>query len=65
MTQYEDSEGWKKVLTTCNYATPNMIGFPIYVVGETAARCKTGTNPTYPGLCSVNEVVDPNAYWLS
>ena len=65
MTTYEDKDGWEKTLTTCNYATSNLIGYSVYTVGETAARCKTGTNPDYPGLCSVAEAIDVNSYWLA
>ncbi|XP_002010473.4 antigen 5 like allergen Cul n 1 [Drosophila mojavensis] len=48
-------------LVACNYATTNFIGWPVYTtckkVGE---KCKSGMNPNYPSLCSINEDVDCN-----
>ncbi|KFB44656.1 venom allergen [Anopheles sinensis] len=42
--------------TVCNYSSANVVGEPVYSKGPTASACKTGTNPNYPGLCSVNEI---------
>lgn len=47
-------------LLTCNYAFTNLQGSHVYEIGDTAAGCKTGTNPDYPNLCSTSEEVDPN-----
>ncbi|XP_037924861.1 allergen Tab y 5.0101-like [Hermetia illucens] len=49
------------VITICNFASRNMPGTAVYQAGDTASNCTTGTNPTYPGLCSIDEAVDPNA----
>uniref|UniRef100_A0A1Y9H2P4 Venom allergen-1 n=1 Tax=Anopheles dirus TaxID=7168 RepID=A0A1Y9H2P4_9DIPT len=41
----------------CNYSFTNMIGQPVYVKGTPAARCITGQDGEYPGLCSKKEVI--------
>ncbi|EDW72384.2 uncharacterized protein Dwil_GK20747 [Drosophila willistoni] len=46
--------------TACNYASVYAIGVPVYKVGEPASECKTGSNPSYPALCSAKEVFNPN-----
>lgn len=52
------SGGNRKALLACNYAVSNIKNWPIYEEGETASACETGTNPDFPGLCSVDEVYD-------
>lgn len=47
-------------LLVCNYAFTNLWGSPVYQSGTPTSGCKTGANPQYSNLCSVNEVVDPN-----
>lgn len=42
----------------CNYAVANNFDYPIYDEGATASKCKSGTNPKYPALCSENEKYD-------
>lgn len=43
----------------CNYSLNNIIGECVYESStEAASKCKTGKNPDYPGLCSVNELND-------
>ncbi|XP_055845728.1 antigen 5 like allergen Cul n 1-like [Episyrphus balteatus] len=42
----------------CNYAKIFEYYGQIYSSGPTASKCKTGTNPNYKGLCSVNEVYE-------
>lgn len=42
-------------LLTCNYSWGNLLGSPVYVAGETASKCTTGTDKKYPGLCSEDE----------
>lgn len=44
----------------CNYSFQNIVGNPTYSTGPTGSQCTTGTNPSYPGLCSVNEEVNSN-----
>lgn len=51
-----------KVLLTCDYSRTNLIGNPIYEAGPVGADCKTGFNVDYYGLCSDNEVIDPNEF---
>uniref|UniRef100_A0A182JKC2 Venom allergen-1 n=1 Tax=Anopheles atroparvus TaxID=41427 RepID=A0A182JKC2_ANOAO len=48
---------WITYYFVCNYSFTNIIAQPVYVRGTTASGCTTGQNPSYPGLCSVNEVV--------
>lgn len=57
------SGSYKKMSLTCNYATNNIIGYPMYVSCPNAAasKCTSGKNPTYPNLCSTAEVIDVNA----
>ncbi|XP_065366135.1 antigen 5 like allergen Cul n 1-like [Calliphora vicina] len=46
----------KKYLVACNYATTDMIKYPIYSSCKQAGTsCTTGTNPKYPNLCSASE----------
>lgn len=42
-------------LLTCNYSHGNLLGSPVYESGKTASKCTTGTDRTYPGLCSIYE----------
>ncbi|XP_031622599.1 uncharacterized protein LOC116340305 [Contarinia nasturtii] len=58
-----NEEGTRKSLIACNYAVSNVNGLPIYDVGATASKCKTGTNPQYPGLCTVDEKYDEGILW--
>ncbi|XP_067632564.1 venom allergen-1 [Eurosta solidaginis] len=44
----------------CNYASIYALDTPVYTVGQPATRCLTGRNPYYPGLCSINEPINPN-----
>lgn len=48
--------GDRVALLACNYAVSNIKNWPIYEEGATASACESGTNPDYPGLCSVDEV---------
>lgn len=48
----------RKSLLACNYAVTNVNGRPIYEAGETATGCKSGTNPEFTGLCSVDELYE-------
>ncbi|XP_073831637.1 venom allergen-1-like [Musca autumnalis] len=51
-------------LITCNYATTNMVGFPIYAnCSSTGSSCQTGSNPQYPNLCSTSEKYDVNKWF--
>lgn len=52
--------GNKFTVFTCNYSLASVSNFPIYAVGPAASKCKTGNNPQFPGLCSINESVNPN-----
>ncbi|XP_055611192.1 antigen 5 like allergen Cul n 1-like [Uranotaenia lowii] len=47
-----------KIYLVCNYARTNVIGQTVYVAGDVASQCTTGTNPDYPALCSPSETVD-------
>ncbi|XP_065364366.1 antigen 5 like allergen Cul n 1-like [Calliphora vicina] len=55
---------YKAYLVACNYATTNMINFPIYASCKKAgASCTTGTNSKYPNLCSASEHYDVNKWF--
>lgn len=51
-------------LLACNYASTNMVEFPIYDTNCTAAavRCNTGFNEKYLNLCSEREDFNIN-HW--
>lgn len=51
---------WRAGLLACNYAFTNMIGWPVYRVGAAGSQCLQGTDGTYPGLCTLNEPINPN-----
>lgn len=53
-SKYTDSAGQEAVLV-CNYGFGNMDHVYVYEAGPSASKCKTGPNPDYPALCSVNE----------
>lgn len=60
----ENSVPYKIYLVACNYATTNMINFPIYASCFNAAeKCLTGTNPVYSSLCSTAETYDVNKWF--
>ncbi|XP_053678066.1 antigen 5 like allergen Cul n 1-like [Anopheles nili] len=46
---------FEMVLYACNYAITSIVGQPVYLKGESASRCSTGSNPDYNGLCNVEE----------
>lgn len=58
IAKYSEPRGGKKSLMACNYAVANLQDHPIYQEGETASGCTSGINPTYPGLCSENEMFE-------
>jgi len=49
------ANGMENFLFACNYASTNLIGSPVYVVGRAASGCSTGRHSKYTNLCSVNE----------
>ncbi|KAG5667676.1 hypothetical protein PVAND_015648 [Polypedilum vanderplanki] len=59
ISQYTSSQG-KETLMTCNYSFQIITGQKVYVSGEPASECKTGSNPNYTALCSTDEEFDPN-----
>ena len=60
-TYMNSGDSYLSYLIACNYATTNIINFPIYASANRAATaCNTGTNPNYPNLCSASEVYDVN-----
>lgn len=48
-------------LLACNYASTNMIGWPVYKSGTKASGCLSGSDQVYPGLCASKENIDPNS----
>ncbi|KAG4070964.1 hypothetical protein HA402_001401 [Bradysia odoriphaga] len=57
-----DSGGttWRAGLLACNYAFTNVINWPVYRVGAVGSECVLGTDASYPGLCTLNEPINPN-----
>lgn len=62
ISQYLKPGDWYTTYYVCDYAVTNVVGGQIYEEGPTASKCKTGTNPKYPGLCSENEKYDDSSY---
>lgn len=52
-------DGNKFTVFVCDYSLTTVANFPVYAVGPAASKCKTGNNPQFPGLCSINESVSP------
>lgn len=42
----------------CDYSNTNNICLAVYETGAPGSKCKTGTNPKYPALCSESEEYD-------
>jgi hypothetical protein len=63
MSRFTDHNKHKKQLFVCEYATAPVTGKRIFVEGEPASKCQTGENPNYPGLCSIDEKIDPNDFY--
>ncbi|XP_037040532.1 antigen 5 like allergen Cul n 1-like [Bradysia coprophila] len=51
---------WRVGLLACNYASTNFGGTPIYRSGPVGSQCELGTDGTFPGLCTLNEPINPN-----
>lgn len=45
----------------CHYARGINPDMAVYHIGEPGSACLTGTDHTYPALCSENEKFDPNS----
>lgn len=57
----EDDDEYGDFLFACNYATTNMVGYPIYEsCSKPAEDCSSGTNSEYSNLCSTSEEYDVN-----
>lgn len=51
----------KGILVGCNYAAANLPNYAVYEkCNVPASGCKTGPNPDYPNLCSIEEEFDYN-----
>jgi hypothetical protein len=48
-------------LVACNYASTNIMSWPVYRAGSTASACEDGADPNFPGLCKTSEKIDPNS----
>lgn len=60
-SNFKTNDGYDTYLVACNYATTNFVTLPVYrVCSKAASECKSGTNPDYPALCSLNEKVKYN-----
>lgn len=62
IVRYHNSEDFICDLLVCNYNVGNLIDYPTYEIGPTGSKCSTGFNPTFPGLCSVNEDFTQHKY---
>lgn len=63
MSMFDQDSGstmWRVALFTCNYASTNFGGTPVYRSGAIGSQCALGTDDTYPGLCTLNEPINPN-----
>lgn len=58
---YTADSGLYRTLITCNYASTNTIGAPVYVTGTSCSGCTSGCDTEYTALCTVNESVDVNS----
>lgn len=56
VARYTDGK-WKTSLMACNYAFTNMIGQRVYISGESASGCTSGTNSDFPALCKASEAI--------
>ncbi|EDX08593.1 GD11888 [Drosophila simulans] len=52
---------WHQQFIVCNFARGNMPHEQVYHVGVAATGCRSGRNPRYPNLCSLQEEYDVNA----
>jgi hypothetical protein len=62
LSRYSDYSGRKNQLFVCEYSACPITDKKIFVEGVPASGCETGENSRYPGLCSLDEVIDPNNY---
>jgi hypothetical protein len=53
--------GWNAYLLACNYASTNIVNYPVYRSGAVASGCTLGRDSIYPGLCTTSEPIDPNS----
>uniref|UniRef100_A0A1A9W272 Venom allergen-1 n=1 Tax=Glossina brevipalpis TaxID=37001 RepID=A0A1A9W272_9MUSC len=61
--KYKKSDGFTYFLVACNYATTNMLEFPIYkTCSAPAEECKSGKNPKYSNLCAASEKYEVNKW---
>lgn len=51
---------WRVGLLACNYAFTNFGGMSVYRTGAIASQCVLGADDTYPGLCTLDEPINPN-----
>jgi hypothetical protein len=56
-----DGTTFKTYLVACNYASTNMLTWPVYKSGPVASDCVGGADDVYPGLCKITENIDPNS----
>nr|XP_036231968.1 antigen 5 like allergen Cul n 1-like [Bactrocera oleae]XP_036231969.1 antigen 5 like allergen Cul n 1-like [Bactrocera oleae] len=55
---------YKSYLFACNYATTNMINFPMYKsCSVPASECTAGKNPKYSSLCAASERYEVNRWY--
>lgn len=58
--QDSGSTFWRVGLIVCNYASMNFGGTPVYRSGPIGSQCVLGSDGTYPGLCTLDEPINPN-----
>lgn len=59
-TFYDNSLHVFYYLLACDYASTNIIGFPVYRILKEESECEKGQNPVFQGLCHPDEEIDPN-----
>lgn len=58
--QDSGSTFWRVGLLACNYAFTNLGGMSVYRTGGIGLQCVLGRDGTYPGLCTLDEPINPN-----
>lgn len=57
ISQYSEVTG-KTSYLVCNYSQGILDKQMVYESGTAASKCHSGHNPKFPGLCSINEIVE-------
>jgi hypothetical protein len=58
----ENGRQMDSYVLACNYASANLENMPVYHSGAVGSGCTLGRDALYPGLCKVNEPINPNVF---